>query len=145
MMLIVDTSADWMCMLIKLWIRATERSALVEPQQVSSSEHRTNRSNHHQRAEQRFAQSKVRVVGREDRREFTPEPGQAGKTKRGHRCKAKNPTESRHLDEHSRKSRNLEGVIAMLHRTSNEEEHASDKTVGNHAEQGCIDAKVSEG
>ena len=46
--------------------------------------------------------------------------------------------------EQAAEPRDLERVVAVLHRAGDEEEHAGDEAVGDHAEDGGVDAEGGE-
>ena len=50
-----------------------------------------------------------------------------------------------HLQQHSAEALDLEGVVALLHGAGDEEQHAGDQAVGNHAEEGRVDPQRGEG
>ena len=50
----------------------------------------------------------------------------------------------RRLEQQAAEPRDLEGVEPLLHRAGDEEEHAGDEAVGDHAEDGGVDAEVGE-
>ena len=126
-------------------VRLAERGALVQPQQVAGGEHRADGGDHHQRAVQRLSlEARAgRAVRAEDRRELAPEPGQAGQAERGHRAEPEDPAEPRHLLEHAAAAGDLERVVAVLHRAGEEEQHAGDQAVGDHAEHRGVDARAA--
>ena len=69
---------------LELVARNTECGALVQPQKVGGSQDSAYRSDDHERPEQRLAEPKVWVVGRQNGRKFTPEASEARQTERGH-------------------------------------------------------------
>ena len=91
------------------------------------------------------AERQRRLVGREQRRELAPEPGETGETQRRHGREAEQPPEVGRLREDAAEAADLAGAVALLDRTGEEEEHAGDQTVGDHAEDGGVDAEVGEG
>ncbi len=50
----------------------------------------------------------------------------------------------RGLQQQAAEALDLEGVEALLHRAGDEEEHAGDEAVGDHAEDGGVEAEVGE-
>ena len=50
----------------------------------------------------------------------------------------------RRLHEHAAEALDLERVVALLHRAGDEEQHAGDEAVGDHAEDGGVDAEGGE-
>ena len=78
------------------------------------------------------------------RGELAPEAGEAGQAERGHGAEAEDPAHLRHLQQHAAEAADLQRVVALLHRTGDEEEHAGDETVGDHAEQRGVDAERGE-
>ena len=84
------------------------------------------------------------LVRREDRRELAPEPGEAGEAERGHGAEAEDPAQLRGVDEQAAEPGDLERVVALLHRPGDEEEHAGDEAVGDHAEDRGVDAEVGQ-
>ena len=55
------------------------------------------------------------------------------------------PPEVRRLGEEAAEPAHLAGAVALLDRAGEEEEHAGDQTVGDHAEDRGVDAEVGEG
>ena len=138
---------------LELGLHLAHRHPLEHPEQVAGGEHGADRGDHHVDAERgeravepvEQAERQLRLVGREDRRELAPEPGEAGEAERGHGREAEQPPEVRRLGEHAAEAAHLAGAVALLDRTGEEEEHAGDQTVGDHAEDGGVDAEVGEG
>ena len=69
-----------------------EGNPLEQPQQVAGGEDRADGGDHHERAEQHHAQAGRRVVGRQDRRELAPEPGETGQAERRHTGRSRGST-----------------------------------------------------
>ncbi len=120
-----------------------EGRALVEPEQVAGGQHGADGGDDHVEPEQPDV-GHVGFVGREDGGELAPEPGQARQAERGHGAQAEDPAEVRHRLQHAAEPLDLERVVALLHRAGHEEEHAGDEAVGDHAEDGGVDAEGGE-
>ena len=59
-------------------------------------------------------------------------------------AEAEDPAHAGRLEQQAAEPLDLEGVVALLHRAGDEEEHAGDEAVGDHAEDGGVDAEVGE-
>ena len=129
----------------ELLFRLAKRDALEQPQEVAGREHGAERCNHHERAEESDRQPCRRLIGRQDRGELTPETGKPGEPERGHRTEPENPAHLRRLDQQATETTDLEGVETFLHRTGDEEQHAGNESVRNHAEHRGVDSVLGEG
>ena len=115
---------------------------LEHPQHVAGGEYGAYRPDDHRRAEQAQRKTREGVVGANEGHELTPETGETGQPERCHGGEGENPTHYRHQLDVAAESCHVPCVIPVLHGSGYKKEETGDQTVGNHADDRCVDADV---
>ncbi len=119
---------------------------LDEPEEVAGGQQRAHQADRGQGAEQRHRQPGGRVPGGQQGQDLAPEAGQPRQAEGGDAGEGEHPGQAGHEGGHAAAQLDdVAGVVALVHGPGQEEQHAGDDAVGDHAEHGGVDPGRGEG